>query len=132
MELASSLPRAAFLPLRDDVVLQATANTTSPLSPQLSHQPSHNINSNFAPPQPVDKQFPIFQYTLLTAEMAPPPSASLPLTQRLTALAQTLQFAWFAGYVPHPLKICGRPHCLKRAGTNEVQALLSVSNELGR
>lgn len=32
-------------------------------------------------------------------EMAPPPPASLPLSQRLMALAQTLQFAWFAGHV---------------------------------
>lgn len=31
--------------------------------------------------------------------MAPPPPASLPLQQRLLALAQTLQFAWFAGHV---------------------------------
>ncbi|KAG4420239.1 hypothetical protein IFR04_006617 [Cadophora malorum] len=31
--------------------------------------------------------------------MAPPPSASLPLQQRLIQLAQTLQFAWFVGYV---------------------------------
>jgi len=31
--------------------------------------------------------------------MAPPPPASLPLTQRLTNLAQTLQFAWFVGHV---------------------------------
>lgn len=31
--------------------------------------------------------------------MAPPPPATLPLGQRLTALAQTLQFAWFAGHV---------------------------------
>jgi hypothetical protein len=31
--------------------------------------------------------------------MAPPPPSSLPLTQRLAALAQTLQFAWFAGHV---------------------------------
>jgi len=31
--------------------------------------------------------------------MAPPPSASLPLTQRLLALAQTLQFAWFIGHL---------------------------------
>jgi len=31
--------------------------------------------------------------------MAPPPSASLPLTQRLLALAQTLQFAWFVGHL---------------------------------
>ncbi|KAH7313183.1 hypothetical protein BKA65DRAFT_574279 [Rhexocercosporidium sp. MPI-PUGE-AT-0058] len=31
--------------------------------------------------------------------MAPPPSASLPLQQRLMQLAQTLQFAWFVGYV---------------------------------
>ncbi|KAH8804715.1 hypothetical protein F5884DRAFT_422584 [Xylogone sp. PMI_703] len=31
--------------------------------------------------------------------MAPPPSASLPLSQRLMALAQTLQFAWFAGHL---------------------------------
>ncbi|KAH8659193.1 hypothetical protein BGZ60DRAFT_382226 [Tricladium varicosporioides] len=30
--------------------------------------------------------------------MAPPPSGSLPLQQRLMALAQTLQFAWFIGY----------------------------------
>lgn len=31
--------------------------------------------------------------------MAPPPPATLPLTERLKALAQTLQFAWFAGHV---------------------------------
>lgn len=31
--------------------------------------------------------------------MAPPPSATLPLAERLQALAQTLQFAWFAGHV---------------------------------
>ncbi|KAF2201973.1 hypothetical protein GQ43DRAFT_14535 [Delitschia confertaspora ATCC 74209] len=31
--------------------------------------------------------------------MAPPPSASLPLQQRLMHLAQTLQFAWFCGHV---------------------------------
>jgi len=31
--------------------------------------------------------------------MAPPPSGSLPLTQRLAALAQTLQFAWFVGHL---------------------------------
>ncbi|KAI9745794.1 MAG: hypothetical protein M1818_000475 [Claussenomyces sp. TS43310] len=31
--------------------------------------------------------------------MAPPPSAQLPLTQRLLALAQTLQFAWFVGHL---------------------------------
>lgn len=31
--------------------------------------------------------------------MAPPPPASLPLGQRIAALAQTLQFAWFAGHV---------------------------------
>lgn len=31
--------------------------------------------------------------------MAPPPSASLPLQQRLLQLAQTLQFAWFIGHV---------------------------------
>jgi hypothetical protein len=31
--------------------------------------------------------------------MAPPPASSLPLGQRLAALAQTLQFAWFAGHV---------------------------------
>jgi len=31
--------------------------------------------------------------------MAPPPSGSLPLTQRLLALGQTLQFAWFVGHV---------------------------------
>ncbi|TLS27718.1 hypothetical protein PpBr36_01442 [Pyricularia pennisetigena] len=30
--------------------------------------------------------------------MAPPPPASLPLPQRLAALAQTLQFAWFVGH----------------------------------
>jgi len=30
--------------------------------------------------------------------MAPPPPADLPLTQRLQRLAQTLQFAWFAGH----------------------------------
>ncbi|KAF7923059.1 uncharacterized protein EAE98_007764 [Botrytis deweyae] len=31
--------------------------------------------------------------------MAPPPSASLPLQQRLIQLAQTLQFAWFVGHL---------------------------------
>jgi len=31
--------------------------------------------------------------------MAPPPSASLPLQQRVLALAQTLQFAWFVGHL---------------------------------
>ncbi|KAF2634546.1 hypothetical protein P280DRAFT_411512 [Massarina eburnea CBS 473.64] len=31
--------------------------------------------------------------------MAPPPPANLPLQERLMALAQTLQFAWFAGHV---------------------------------
>jgi len=31
--------------------------------------------------------------------MAPPPSASLPLSQRLIQLAQTLQFAWFVGHL---------------------------------
>lgn len=31
--------------------------------------------------------------------MAPPPPSTLPLPQRLAALAQTLQFAWFAGHV---------------------------------
>jgi len=31
--------------------------------------------------------------------MAPPPSAQLPLTQRLLVLAQTLQFAWFVGHL---------------------------------
>lgn len=31
--------------------------------------------------------------------MAPPPPSNLPLGQRLAALAQTLQFAWFAGHV---------------------------------
>jgi len=31
--------------------------------------------------------------------MAPPPSSSLPLQQRLIQLASTLQFAWFAGHV---------------------------------
>ena len=31
--------------------------------------------------------------------MAPPPPASMPLGQRLTHLAQTLQFAWFVGHV---------------------------------
>lgn len=31
--------------------------------------------------------------------MAPPPPANLPLGQRLAALAQTLQFAWFGGHV---------------------------------
>ncbi|EEY15199.1 conserved hypothetical protein [Verticillium alfalfae VaMs.102] len=30
--------------------------------------------------------------------MAPPPSADLPLQQRLLQLAQTLQFGWFAGH----------------------------------
>ncbi|GAP92375.1 putative endoplasmic reticulum protein [Rosellinia necatrix] len=31
--------------------------------------------------------------------MAPPPSADLPLGERLLALAQTLQFAWFSGHL---------------------------------
>ncbi|PYH48779.1 uncharacterized protein BP01DRAFT_353087 [Aspergillus saccharolyticus JOP 1030-1] len=31
--------------------------------------------------------------------MAPPPPSNLPLTERLKALAQTLQFAWFVGHV---------------------------------
>ncbi|KAL4888379.1 hypothetical protein BDV59DRAFT_188732 [Aspergillus ambiguus] len=31
--------------------------------------------------------------------MAPPPSSNLPLAERLKALAQTLQFAWFVGHV---------------------------------
>ncbi|KAG4026229.1 hypothetical protein MFRU_043g00330 [Monilinia fructicola] len=31
--------------------------------------------------------------------MAPPPSAALPLQERLIQLAQTLQFAWFVGHV---------------------------------
>ncbi len=31
--------------------------------------------------------------------MAPPPSPSMPLGQRLTALASTLQFAWFLGHL---------------------------------
>ncbi|KAI6715711.1 hypothetical protein PZA11_001965 [Diplocarpon coronariae] len=31
--------------------------------------------------------------------MAPPPSSSLPLQQRLIQLAQTLQFAWFVGHL---------------------------------
>ncbi|KAJ5775882.1 uncharacterized protein N7511_000893 [Penicillium nucicola] len=31
--------------------------------------------------------------------MAPPPPATLPLGERLKALAQTLQFAWFVGHV---------------------------------
>ncbi|KAL7273800.1 Transmembrane nucleoporin [Rhizina undulata] len=31
--------------------------------------------------------------------MAPPPPATLPLSQRLMALAQTLQFAWFVGHL---------------------------------
>ncbi|KAJ5238747.1 hypothetical protein N7468_003366 [Penicillium chermesinum] len=31
--------------------------------------------------------------------MAPPPPATLPLAERLKALAQTLQFAWFVGHV---------------------------------
>lgn len=31
--------------------------------------------------------------------MAPPPSSSLPLQQRLLALVQTLQFAWFFGHL---------------------------------
>ena len=38
-------------------------------------------------------------HTSTTTAMAPPPPASLPLSQRLAALAQTLQFAWFAGHV---------------------------------
>ncbi|CAI6231081.1 unnamed protein product [Periconia digitata] len=37
--------------------------------------------------------------TATTTTMAPPPPASMPLGQRLAALAQTLQFAWFAGHV---------------------------------
>ncbi|KAI8964423.1 hypothetical protein F5Y11DRAFT_316276 [Daldinia sp. FL1419] len=31
--------------------------------------------------------------------MAPPPSASLPLSERILALAKTLQFAWFSGHL---------------------------------
>ncbi|KAI1349617.1 hypothetical protein F5Y01DRAFT_288721 [Xylaria sp. FL0043] len=31
--------------------------------------------------------------------MAPPPSANLPLSERIMALAQTLQFAWFTGHL---------------------------------
>ncbi|CAK7268022.1 Transmembrane nucleoporin [Sporothrix epigloea] len=31
--------------------------------------------------------------------MAPPPSADLPLTERLLTLAKTLQFGWFAGHL---------------------------------
>ncbi|KAI1660945.1 hypothetical protein F4813DRAFT_348854 [Daldinia decipiens] len=31
--------------------------------------------------------------------MAPPPSASLPLGERILALAKTLQFAWFSGHL---------------------------------
>ncbi|KAI0432565.1 hypothetical protein F5Y09DRAFT_301725 [Xylaria sp. FL1042] len=31
--------------------------------------------------------------------MAPPPSANLPLGERIMALAQTLQFAWFSGHM---------------------------------
>ncbi|KAI0490031.1 hypothetical protein F4859DRAFT_501645 [Xylaria cf. heliscus] len=31
--------------------------------------------------------------------MAPPPSANLPLSERIIALAQTLQFAWFSGHL---------------------------------
>ncbi|KAJ5619492.1 hypothetical protein N7510_003476 [Penicillium lagena] len=31
--------------------------------------------------------------------MAPPPAATLPLAERLKALAQTLQFAWFVGHL---------------------------------
>lgn len=31
--------------------------------------------------------------------MAPPPPATMPLTQRVLALAQTLQFGWFVGHV---------------------------------
>lgn len=31
--------------------------------------------------------------------MPPPPPATMPLGQRLMALAETLQFAWFAGHV---------------------------------
>ncbi|KAE8352193.1 hypothetical protein BDV28DRAFT_158105 [Aspergillus coremiiformis] len=31
--------------------------------------------------------------------MAPPPASNLPLAERLKALAQTLQFAWFTGHV---------------------------------
>ncbi|KAL9117378.1 MAG: hypothetical protein Q9187_006084, partial [Circinaria calcarea] len=31
--------------------------------------------------------------------MAPPPPASMPLTQRLMHLAQTLQFGWFVGHL---------------------------------
>lgn len=34
-----------------------------------------------------------------SADMAPPPPASLPLQQRLIHLAQTLQFAWFVGHL---------------------------------
>lgn len=41
--------------------------------------------------------------------MAPPPSADMPLTQRLQTLATTLQFAWFVGHLTLLL-------CLSRYG----------------
>lgn len=31
--------------------------------------------------------------------MAPPPPATMPLTERLMSIVQTLQFAWFVGHV---------------------------------
>ncbi|KAJ5176518.1 uncharacterized protein N7482_002395 [Penicillium canariense] len=38
--------------------------------------------------------------------MAPPPPATLPLVERLKALAQTLQFAWFVGHLTLLLSVC--------------------------
>ncbi|MCJ1479135.1 hypothetical protein MMC13_007819 [Lambiella insularis] len=42
--------------------------------------------------------------------MAPPPPSSLPLTQRLMHLAQTLQFGWFIGHLT--LIFCTLRYCL--------------------
>ena len=44
---------------------------------------------------PASQNTPVSSVTV----MAPPPPADMPLTQRLMALAETLQFAWFCGHV---------------------------------
>lgn len=57
--------------------------------------------------------------------MAPPPPASMPLGQRVMALAQTLQFAWFAGHVV--LLLCSFRYALSYITFNSTSrwALLS-------
>jgi hypothetical protein len=56
---------------------------------------THNL---FAPDPPHTHDTEIATYDPHNT-MAPPPPATLPIGQRLAALAQTLQFAWFAGHV---------------------------------